>query len=386
MLYDIYFVVLFFCRISKMSRSLTSNKPIRQPTLWEKINNFKVSREPILLLDNDEDFNDQLEIHSELLKFYRDNLTNRPSEMSQLRGLMIEYGVDPKDYVEEFETKMKYGNYQSFKFIDDVRFINTMTKLKELCHSLVYRPTNRNEEDTIYYGDIFFGYVFEGLVQAVIPNEYKHVSSTTVQPQVLNSNYNSPASEFDLHKIKASVVVNGSFKSIFHEAAYNEFICTKNDSYKHMTTREFIDIISTFDACISIFYGSITLFIQQLTLGVLSALFRLFSRANSRHYNCMFQGSDGRNGKIDIYNPDLIIDIKCTALKPEMFMTEDNINMPYNYILCKEQLKIYAARLGSDVRTYIQLNDNLPSPQVKKPNVIAMLNPICNEVVSWSLM
>jgi hypothetical protein len=69
-----------------------------------------------------------------------------------------------------------------------------------------------------------------------------------------------------------------------------------------------------------------------------------------------------------------------------MFMTEDNINMPYNYILCKEQLKIYAARLGSDVRTYIQVNDNLPSPQVKKPNVIAMLNPICNEVVSWSLM
>lgn len=345
-------------------------------TLYDRINAFKNSNtkpSDILLSDSESDENfDDIGVESieeKALKFYRENLTKRPSEICQLTTLMREYNV-PFDSYKPYVYR--YGNYKEYEFTNSESLLQVLQDVKSYCHTLVATKTTTNEHNQVlnekfYYGDIFFGYVIENIICNIIDKTFnKNAKCDKCQSDECDDRDSDR--NMLLEVIYELYIKN---KSNIHQEFFVEYI-KNNEVNKYITFDQFILIISYLDRGLYRHYhNDYCRFDHEFNMSVVYSICKLVLNNDlSKSLTFSFQHTDGENGLIDIHTDEIIIDVKTTAKKPMLFCEEDNRELPANVVSCKDQLSIYATRLATH---------NYPLPKI-----ICMINPVMNTISTWS--
>lgn len=340
---------------------------IQQPSLYKRINAFKNSltkpSDILFDLSDDEDMNDSSEnnLEEQVLKFYNDNMSKRPSEICQLSVLMREYGISFEKYK---PYNIIYDNYHEFKFSNSDRLINVIEAVKSYCHTLVKDVIINGESEKFYYGDIFFGYVIENVITAYISQAFNKDNEATLMD----------ISKLQYDEEQYGILYDMYIKdqSFIHYMFFKEYINESNEINDLLTENQFVLIIHHLNKALKENrYYSPKLFAGDFSVSVIYSLWSLVSQNDltpDNHFE--YQHTDGLNGLIDVYVPEMIIDIKTTSEKPRMICAEDNLNLPANVVSCKDQLSIYASRLSEN--------------NYETPRVIAMINPVMNTVCYWT--
>lgn len=342
---------------------------------------------------NDEDFIDSGKAR-ELVKFFHDwfnSITLRPSESAQVYGSieLFDELVQNKTTMLEIEKELRenederlvFEHYNQIQYSEQ-EIAKTFIKNEIVSEFLVNLKTKLHtktkvisEDETLYYGDCWFGYWFENLFEML----YEERSSLITDEVELERNSHEQELDEEIKRIKFMVTDKdtNNFKSQLHQITYETYILNKDNN--PLTYNDLIEFIVELDYQIAELsltnkcQTSLTTneIIKTFLYCFRSSMYYIYdlcyencehqSVVNNYQFNCgSWDPNDmNHNSYADLYNYNFIIDFKTFGEKHD---TQMKVNSAF------QQMNTY--------NRLINENKNLP-----KVSYLILINPIYNKVV-----
>lgn len=322
----------------------------------------------------------------ELVQFFHDwfnSITLRPSESAQVYGAiemfdelvrnkttMLEI---EKELTQSEEEKLVFEHYNQIQY-SEPEIVKTFIKNEIVSEFLVNLKARLHtktkvisEDETLYYGDCWFGYWFENLFEML----YEEKDSLITDERKLEAELDEEAKRI---KFMVTDKETKSYKSQLHQITYETYILNKDNN--PLTYNDLIEFIVELD------YQSVLLnltneeIIKTFLYCFRSSMYYIYdlcyencehqSVVNNYQFNCgSWDPNDmNHNSYADLYNHNFIIDFKTFGEKHD---TQMKVNSAF------QQMNTYN-------RLIIE-NKNLP-----KVSYLILINPIYNKVIIRKLL
>ena len=325
---------------------------------------------------NDEDFIDSGKAR-ELVKFFHDwfnAITLRPSESAQVYGsielfdelvqnktTMLEI---EKELRENEEERLVFEHYNQIQY-SEREFVKTFIKNEIVSEFLVNLKARLHtktkvisEDETLYYGDCWFGYWFENLFEMLYEEKNSLMSEEVEEDE-------------ELKRIKFMVTdkETQTYKSQLHQITYETYILNKENN--PLTYNDLIEFIVELDYQIAELSLTTNEIIKTFLYCFRSSMYYIYdlcyencehqSVINNYQFNCgSWDPNDmNHNSYADLYNYNFIIDFKTFGEKHD---TQMKVNSAF------QQMNTY--------NRLINENKNLP-----KVSYLILINPIYNKMI-----
>ena len=355
-------------------------------------------------VDDSESVNDEDVIDSgkarELVQFFHDwfnSITLRPSESAQVYGSieMFDELVRNKTTMLEIEKELKQSNEEKLVFehynqiqYSEPEIVKTFIKNEIVSEFLVNLKARLHtktkvisEDETLYYGDCWFGYWFENLFEMLYEEKDSLITDEVKDEEhehKLNAHELNELGE-EAKRIKFMVTDKDSklYKSQLHQITYETYILNKDNN--PLTYNDLIEFIVELDyqiATLSQTNKCLTSLTSEEIIKTFlycfrSSMYYIYdlcyetcehqSVVNNYQFNCgSWDPNDmNHNSYADLYNCNFIIDFKTFGDKHD---TQMKVNSAF------QQMNTY--------NRLINENKNLP-----KVSYLILINPIYNKVI-----
>ena len=355
--------------------------------LMKLIYKYNTLKNEVVLFDVDdsESVNDDEIIDNgkarELVKFFHDwfnSITLRPSESAQVYG-SIELFDDliknrstmleiERELAETEDERLVFEHYNQIHY-SEPEIVKTFIKNEIVSEFLVNLKARLHtktkvisEDETLYYGDCWFGYWFENLFEML----YEEKTSLITDELELEL-----GTDTEMKRIKFMVLDKETklFKSQLHQITYETYILNKENNL--LTYSDLIEFIVELDYQIAELSLTPDEIIKTFLYCFRSSMYYIYdlcyencehqSVVNNYQFNCgSWDPNDmNHNSYADMYNYNFIIDFKTFGEKHD---TPMKVNSAF------QQMNTY--------NRLINENKNLP-----KVSYLILINPIYNKVV-----
>lgn len=348
---------------------------------------YNTSRNEVVLFDvddsesvNDEDVIDNGKAR-ELVQFFHDwfnSITLRPSESAQVYGsiemfdelvrnktTMLEI---EKELTQSEEERLVFEHYNKIQY-SEPEIVKTFIKNEIVSEFLVNLKAKLHtktkvisEDETLYYGDCWFGYWFENLFEML----YEENDSMITEERKLEAELDEEAKRI---KFMVTDKETKSYKSQLHQITYETYISNKENN--PLTYNDLIEFIVELDYQTELLKLTTDEIIKTLLYCFRSSMYYIYdlcyenckhhSVINHYQFNCgSWDPNDmNHNSYADLYNCNFIIDFKTFGDKHD---TQMKVNSAF------QQMNTY--------NRLINENKNLP-----KVSYLILINPIYNKVI-----
>lgn len=338
--------------------------------------------------DSEEDFVDNGKA-KELVQFFHDwfnSITLRPSESAQVYGSieLFDELVQNKNTMLEIEKELRenederlvFEHYNQIQY-SEPEIVKTFIKneiVSEFLANLKARLHTKtkviSEDETLYYGDCWFGYWFENLFEML----YEEKNSLMTE-EVEHKLDELEASE-EIKRIKFMVTdkETQTYKSQLHQITYETYILNRENNL--LTYNDLIEFIVELDYQTELLNLTTNEIIKTFLYCFRSSMYYIYdlcyencehqSVVNNYQFNCgSWDPNDvNHNSYADLYNHNFIIDFKTFGEKHD---TQMKVNSAF------QQMNTY--------NRLINENKNLP-----KVSYLILINPIYNKVIIRKLL